>query len=77
MDLNEKYEAKHLANIRKLQKKVSKHYRNTIDKIYKKAFGLKLKNGDFKISDYPILSNHIDEVLINFREELNLMLVNG
>lgn len=77
MDLTDKHEAKHLANIRKLQKKISKHYRNTIDKIYNKAFGLKFDKGNFKISDYPTLSKHIDEVLLNFSEELNVMLVNG
>ncbi|MEN0095904.1 MAG: hypothetical protein AAGB30_11015 [Pedobacter sp.] len=77
MDLNDEFERKHMASIRKIQKKINRHYRDTIDKIYRKAFAIRYNGETFKISDFPYLAKHIDEVLVEFAEYLNIILVNG
>lgn len=77
MDLNSKFEGKHKANIKKLQKSVNKHYRDTIDKIFKKAFTIKFNGETFRIADFPVLAKQIDDILISFSKDLNIMLVNG
>lgn len=73
----DKYEKKHLANILKLQNKINKRYRETIDKIFSRANALKIKSATFSLSEYPTLSNYVNEVLLKFSEELNIMMVNG
>jgi len=76
-EVNKKYEAIHLAKIKAAQDKVRKVYLNAIEKIYKKASGIKLKGDTFRISDYPVLSNEIDKQLLSFSKEVNITIQNG
>jgi hypothetical protein len=75
--INKKFEAKHLANIRKNQKKVKAIYQKTIDKVYKDMPPLKMKSGNFRISDYPEFNKKLDKVLFEFSENVNVTLLNG
>jgi hypothetical protein len=76
-EIEKGYEARHLANIQKAQKRVDALYKSVIDKIYKKASGLKLKGSVFRISDYPEFNKEVDRILITFRQEVDVTLVNG
>jgi hypothetical protein len=75
--INKKFEAKHLANIQKNQKKVKAIYQKTIDKVYKDMPPLKMKSGNFRISDYPEFNKKLDRVLLEFSEDVNVTLLNG
>jgi len=76
-NIEREYEARHLANIQKAQKKVDAIYRAVIDKIYQRAAGLKLKGTVFRISDYPEFNKEVDRILITFRKDVDITLVNG
>jgi hypothetical protein len=75
--INKRYEARHQANIQRLQKKVKAQYEIAVGKIYKAAAQAKLKRETFRLSDYPELSKEIDKVLVDFREQVNVTLING
>ena len=72
-----KYEQLHLKAIKRYQRQVQDSYFRTIDKIFNQAGSVKLKKAIFKISDYPILSKQIDRALLEFHEQLTVILVDG
>lgn len=76
-DISKKYEAKHLGNTVAYQKKIEDAYNNAIDAIFKGAGYVTLKNTTFKLSDYPILKNLVDDTLSSFHDEVTLILLNG
>lgn len=76
-DINKKFEAKHQANIKANQEKLRKAYLKVINKIYKKASGLRIKGNSFRISDYPVLSEEVDKALLTFKTEADLTLLNA
>ncbi|TDQ12171.1 hypothetical protein [Pedobacter metabolipauper] len=76
-EVNKKFEAKHLANIKANQKQIKKHYLSVIEKIYKKAQGLQFNGKEFKLENYPALSSEIDRALLKFSKDFDITLFNG
>ena len=76
-NIPKKFEKLHLQNIMRYQKRVRKAYLKAIDKIFKNVGNIKLKNDTFNILHHPALKNKIDEILLEFQKELELVLVNG
>jgi hypothetical protein len=76
-NVNKRYEAIHLANIQKLQKKLQENYKKTIDKVYKGMPPLNIKGNTFNISNYPELNKKIDGLLFSFQKDVNVTLLNG
>jgi len=75
--INKKYEARHLANIQKNQKKIKAIYNKTIEKVYKDMTPLKMKSSTFRINDYPEFNKNLDKILLEFSEQVNVTLLNG
>lgn len=75
-NLSKKYEQLHLKAIKRYQKQVQESYYRTIEKIFKNA-NVKLKNKTFKLSDYPVLNKQVEKALLEFKEDLTVILVNG
>lgn len=76
-DLSKKYEAIHIANRVKLQKRVKKAYLKAIDKIFPLVGSIKLKDKNFNLNNYPVLKRKVKEALKEFHDEVELILVNG
>ena len=75
--INKKYEAQHLADIKREQLRVDALYIKTIDKIFKEAAHLKPKGNIFSIDQYPEFSKKVDKILLEFNKDVNITLVNG
>ena len=76
-NIEKDYEAKHLANIQKAQKKIKAAYKDVINKIYLQARSLKPKGKVFRITDYPVFSKYVDKLLLEFRDKFGTTVVNG
>lgn len=76
-DINSKFQKIHLTKIKASQEKIKRSYLKVIDRVYKKAAGVKIRSENFKVSDYPGLANSIDQELLSFSEDVELELLNG
>lgn len=76
-EVNKKFQKLHLNKIKSTQERIKKLYLRVIDRVYKKAAGVNMKNENFKITDYPLLANSIDQELLSFSEDVELELLNG
>lgn len=76
-DISKEYEARHIANTARFTKRVKKAYLKAIDKLFKNVSSIKLKNNEFNLEKFPVLKKKINEILLQFHDEVELILVNG
>jgi len=74
--INKSYEQKHLANVKRNQKRVKRTYNKAIDKIYAGLSLPKVKD-NFDITKHPNLNKIVNEVLAEWNEEFLTIMVNG
>lgn len=75
--ITKKYEARHLANINKAQKRVKDAYEKTIDKIFKQAGAMSFSGGTFNIDNYPVIKVALDAAMKEFHDELTFVVTNA
>lgn len=76
-DINKRYEAKHLANIKSSQNRVKGWYEQIIDQIFEKAGSMMPKEGAFDINDYPVIKTAIDAAMREFHAGVIAVVENG
>lgn len=76
-EIIEQFEQKHLRNIKGDQKQVLEAYKKVIDKVFKKAGGIKLVKGKFDINQHPVLKRELELLLKEFHEEVSQTIING
>lgn len=77
MDPNRLHELEHLRYLAQQQRETEELYRQTLEEIFLFAVGITLVRPVFRLTDYPILNNHVTQTLTAFRVKLEAKLING
>jgi len=69
-DQNKEFEKEHLRNLQNYQKEVEQEYLRTIEEVFQFVALTTFAAEVFRLSDYPVLKNQIDESLRKFRDRI-------
>jgi len=69
-DQNKYFETQHLRNLQNYQKEVEQEYLRTIEEVFRYVALTTFATEVFRLADYPVLKNQIDETLRKFRDRI-------
>src|SRR6476661_1500173 len=77
MDINDKYEKKHIANLNRNLRAIEEIYSKAVEQAARLASNQVLPSGVFSLDKIPVVNNRINQLLMQFNTDVSLSVMNG